>query len=92
MSEKIMRDNLRVLTFAYARATGASMFMISKNFQGGGGQILERYFAGEISMQIKTYFRTVNRFRTKWPAGVEWPETEPIEKLVEQPDEGFVDD
>lgn len=86
-----MRQNLLVLAQAYADATGApSLGAVSKKIHGNHA-FLEKFFAGEISARIDTYFLMVNRLRSKWPAGAAWPKTAAIPKLGKIIDEGFED-
>ena len=85
-----MRNNLRALAYAFARAKGLSLTTVSKEIH-GSGPFFEKYFNGEGSTRIDTYFLLVNRFRARWPDGVEWPEIERPEKLGNKIDQGFVD-
>ena len=89
-AEDTMRNNLRALAWAYARATKHSLATVSKDIH-GSSQFFDKYFSGEGSTRIDTYFLMVNKFRARWPEGLDWPETEPISRLGKKLDEGFVD-
>lgn len=88
--EDTMRSNLRALAWAFARANNISLTTVSKKIH-GHGDFLQKYFDGQGSTRIDTYFLMVNRFRARWPESVDWPETEPVGKLGKRLDEGFAD-
>jgi len=85
-----MRSNLRALAYAFARARGHSLTTVSKHIH-GSGEFFEKYFNGEGSTRIDTYFLMINRFRARWPKDLPWPEIEEVKKLGNKLDEGFVD-
>lgn len=90
MSEEIMRQNLVVLAQRFADANGCTLGAVSKKIHGNHA-FLEKFFAGEISTTVKTYFLMVNRLRRAWPENEPWPETAGVPKLGKIVDEGFED-
>lgn len=90
MSDQIMRQNLLVLAQTFATANGWSLSTVSKKIHGNQA-FLEKYLAGEISTQVKTYYVMINRLRKAWPKKTPWPKTVAIPKLGKNIDKGFED-
>lgn len=91
MSEELMRQNLLVLAQTYANAKGWSLSTVSKQIHGNQA-FLDKFLKGDVTTNLHTYFRMVNRMRREWPAGTKWPQTSPIPKLGKKVDKTFVDD
>ncbi len=85
-----MRQNLLVLAQTYATATGRPLGAVSKQIHGNHA-FLEKFFRGEISARIDTYFVMLNRLRKLWPPKTPWPATASVPKLGKIIDEGFED-
>lgn len=81
-----MRENLFVVAQAYATAKGLALTTVSKQIH-GNQNFLSRYIAGEISVQIKTYWLMVNRLRENFPATASWPDTLDVPRLSRVPRE-----
>lgn len=84
-----MRQNLVVLAQTFATATETTLGAVSKKIHGNHA-FLEKFFAGEISARLDTYFLMVNRLRAKWPSGTPWPKLA-VMKLGKIIDNGFED-
>ena len=73
----ICREEMRVLTAAYAKITGRGLAAISRKYY-GNSRFLSRFIAGDVSMEIKTFDELTERIRAdlsvmaargKMPAG-----------------------
>lgn len=72
MEEDTIRDNLRKIVKAYAKAKGTSVVNISRQFYGNHG-FLDSFFAGEKSTTLRKLQEMLDRLRETWPEGAEWP-------------------
>lgn len=86
MSEKIMRENLFVVAQAYATAKGLALTTVSKQIH-GNQHFLSKYIAGEISVQVQTYWLIVDRLRESFPTNASWPDTLDVPRLSRVPRE-----
>ena len=77
MSEEIMRQNMLVIAQTFATAKAWSLSTVSKKIHGDQG-FFAKYAEDEVSPQISTYFRMLERFRKEWPKGTRWPITNPV--------------
>jgi hypothetical protein len=72
MIEKALRENVRIIVRAYAKATGQPISQISREFYGNSG-FLDRFFAGEQSVRLSKIDKMLERLAQKWPAEEPWP-------------------
>lgn len=72
MIDKTIRDNLKLVVRAYAKATGHTTTRISKDFYGNIG-FFDELFAGKRSVSIAKADEIVQSFRDKWPENTKWP-------------------
>ncbi len=72
MIEKTVRENIKAIVQAYAKATGRSVTGISKEFY-GNAEFLPLFFKGEHSVSVKKLDVMVEDFRARWPADTRWP-------------------
>jgi hypothetical protein len=84
MSEEIMRQNLIVLCQTYATAKGLALTTVSKEIH-GRHEFLEEYLKGTMAPTTKTYFRMLQKLRTRWPARTAWPKTLGIAPIARNP-------
>lgn len=75
--EKQIRNGLKKLVDAYRKQTGASLSWVSKKIYGNSA-FLPDFFAGRRSIQINNLDQVLTKFSTIWPAGLPWPDIEPI--------------
>jgi hypothetical protein len=73
--ESILRDNLKAIVRAYAKATGRSIPAVSKQLY-GNSNVLGEFFSGAPkcpSMSIRKMSEILESMRDNWPEGAEWP-------------------
>lgn len=75
MIAKVVRENVKAIVLAYAKATGRTITGISKDFY-GNAEFLPLFFKGEHSVSIKKLDDMLygeEGLVERWPAGAPWP-------------------
>lgn len=90
MSDKIMRDILKLLTDEFCARTGYSRGTVSHKIH-GKANFLDDFFAGKISPNGKSigpmlshYFVMLDKLRNQWPEDAPWPNGEKMQRLLTQ--------
>lgn len=77
MIDKTARKNLLIIVGVFARAKKISLSAVSRDLY-GKGNFLADFRTGRQGMSFSTMARMLRKLAEEWPAGVEWPQTEPL--------------
>lgn len=75
MIASVVRDNVKAIVKAYAKATGRTLTGISKDFY-GNAEFLPLFFKGEHSVSVKKLDEMLYGEKgmvTRWPEDAAWP-------------------
>lgn len=70
-------ENLLAIVAAYRKATGKSLTTVSKDFY-GRGDFFDQLKRGTHTISIDRLSSMLEKFRSEWPDGANWPLTRPI--------------